>query len=421
MGHVINLVARILLFGKDPNGFAEDLEDAADDRVKHMEQWRKAGPVGKLHNVMVWIGESPERLRQFYNHQRSEYIATGDPNADTKAVYDPVVANGTRWNSNKAEMERGVQLRNAIDSIVGVEVSKWNQYWSRITRNGVCEPPGKHRKKPHIVDDALDSDDWHVITTYLEMLTPLEQATLRLEGRPGTPAGGDIWEILPVFEWLLHHFEELKVRYANHPNPHFRHNVNLAWMKLDKYYALTDNSPVYVAGVVFHPRMKWGFIEKHWSDKPDWRDRAKEAVRNLWEAEYKNLPLPTPSEPPPTEHKVAYTSGLNDFLNDLIGPPAPASDVDDEYEEYCNRKDPEDLNCNDPFKYWLTKRAVWPRLSRMALDIISIPCMSDEPERIFSLAGLLTPSMRARLGSDFIGASLCLADWDKRGVVNILG
>ncbi|KID94159.1 Ribonuclease H-like protein, partial [Metarhizium majus ARSEF 297] len=253
------------------------------------------------------------------------------------------------------------------------------------------------------------------------MLTPLEQATLRLEGRPGTPTGGDIWEILPVFEWLLHHFEELKVRYANHPNPHFRHNVNLAWMKLDKYYALTDNSPVYVAGVVFHPRMKWGFIEKHWSDKPDWRDRAKEAVRNLWETEYKTLPLPTPPAPPPAEHKVAYTSGLNDFLNDLIGPPAPASDVDDEYEEYCNRKDPEDLNCNDPFKYWLTKRVIWPRLSRMALDIISIPCMSDEPERIFSLAGLLTPSMRARLGSDFIGASLCLADWDKRGVVNILG
>jgi hypothetical protein len=421
MGHIINLVARILLFGKDPDGFAEDLEEAVDDVMKEMEQWRKAGPIGKLHNIMVWVGQSSERLRQFYSYQRSEYIAAGDPDADTKPVYEPVVANDTRWNSNKAEMERGVQLRNAIESIIGIEVSKWNQYWNRITRNGTCDPPARRQKKPYIVDDALDTDDWDVITIYLEMLTPLEQATFRLQGRPGTSKGGAVWEILPTFEWLLRHFEELKVRYKNHPNPHFRHNVNLAWMKLDKYYTMTDNSPIYMAGVVLHPRMKWAFVDKHWSDKPDWRVRAKGSVQSLWETEYKHLPLPGPSECPPKEPTVAYTSGLNDFLDDLISLPAPASDVDDEYEEYCNRKDPEDFNCRDPFAYWLTKRAKWPRLSRMALDIISIPCMSDEPERIFSLASLLTPSNRARLGSDFIGASLCLADWDKRGVIDILG
>lgn len=175
-------------------------------------------------------------------------------------------------------MERGVQLRNAIESIIGIEVSKWNQYWNRITRNGICDPPARRQKKPYIVDDALDTDDWHVITIYLETLTPLKQATLRLQGRPGTSKGGAVWEILPTFEWLLHHFEELKVRYKNHLNLHFRYNVNLAWMKLDKYYTMTDNSPIYMAGVVLHPRMKWAFVDKHWSDKPDWRVRAKGSV-----------------------------------------------------------------------------------------------------------------------------------------------
>jgi hypothetical protein len=200
MGHIINLVAQMLLFGKDPDGFAEDLDDVVDDVVKQIEQWRKAGPIGKLHNIMVWIGESPEQLRQFYNHQRSEYIAAGDLDADTKPVYDLVVANDTRWNSNKAEIERGVKLQNAIDSIVGVEVSKWNQYWNRITWNGTCDPPTRQQKKPHIVDNALDTDDWHVITINLEMLTPLEQATLRLQGRPGSLKEGAIWQILPTFE-----------------------------------------------------------------------------------------------------------------------------------------------------------------------------------------------------------------------------
>lgn len=63
---------------------------------------------------------------------------------------------------------------------------------------------------------------------------------------------------------------------------------------------------------------------------------------------------------------------------------------------------------------------MWPHLSQMALNILSIPCMSDEPERIFSLTGLMTPANRVRLGGDIIGASLRLADWDRRGVIDLL-
>ncbi|KAJ3455124.1 hypothetical protein MRS44_013724 [Fusarium solani] len=44
MGHVNNLVTRALLFGKDPDGFAEDIEEIADDLLRQMKQWRKAGP-----------------------------------------------------------------------------------------------------------------------------------------------------------------------------------------------------------------------------------------------------------------------------------------------------------------------------------------------------------------------------------------
>lgn len=31
--------------------------------------------------------------------------------------------------------------------------------------------------------------------------------------------------------------------------------------------------------------------------------------------------------------------------------------------------------------YWLHKRAEWPQLAALALDIYAIPVMSDEPER----------------------------------------
>lgn len=33
--------------------------------------------------------------------------------------------------------------------------------------------------------------------------------------------------------------------------------VNAGWQKVDEYYERLDDSAVYVAAVVLHPRMKW--------------------------------------------------------------------------------------------------------------------------------------------------------------------
>jgi hypothetical protein len=39
--------------------------------------------------------------------------------------------------------------------------------------------------------------------------------------------------------------------------------IRNAWVKLDKYYNLTDRSVVYVAAVVLNPAYKWGYFEKY--------------------------------------------------------------------------------------------------------------------------------------------------------------
>ena len=57
----------------------------------------------------------------------------------------------------------------------------------------------------------------------------------------------------------------------------------------------------------------------------------------------------------------------------------------DEYTYWTEHVPPDDsFKC--PLTYWTAHKAKWPRLTRMALDIFSIPAMSDELERIFSLA-----------------------------------
>jgi hypothetical protein len=49
IGHIINLVVRALLFGKDDK-LEQQFYDGDHTAVSEHEEWRKRGPVGKLHN-----------------------------------------------------------------------------------------------------------------------------------------------------------------------------------------------------------------------------------------------------------------------------------------------------------------------------------------------------------------------------------
>ena len=64
------------------------------------------------------------------------------------------------------------------------------------------------------------------------------------------------------------------------------------------------------------------------------------------------------------------------------------------------------------------QRQRWPRLSLMAIDILSIPPMSDEPERVF-LGGRRTVSWdRAQMEAEIIEMRECLKHWKRSGILN---
>ena len=56
----------------------------------------------------------------------------------------------------------------------------------------------------------------------------------------------------------------------------------------------------------------------------------------------------------------------------------------------------------------------------MALDLLTIPPMSTDPERIFSLTGLLLTANRARLRPDIIGALMAVGSWNKEGIIDMV-
>jgi hypothetical protein len=87
-----------------------------------------------------------------------------------------------------------------------------------------------------------------LIKTHLEVLF---YATKSLEGNTTLKEGtrkashGALWKLLPVFEHILKHFEDLQIRAINGEfsgNPRIQSSITLAWSKTVEYYKKTDVS-----------------------------------------------------------------------------------------------------------------------------------------------------------------------------------
>lgn len=92
--------------------------------------------------------------------------------------------------------------------------------------------------------------------------------------------------------------------------------------------------------------------------------------------------------------------------------------VEDEYEEFIKAK-PTSIQ-GTALQWWLdpTRRADYPRLSQMAIDILSIPSMSAEAERIFSGGRRTIAWDRMSLGSTNIERTECLKSWLRSNITS---
>jgi hAT family protein len=181
----------------------------------------------------------------------------------------------------------------------------------------------------------------------------------------------------------------------------------------------TDMSALYAAALILHPSRRTRYIELNWPKK--WVKTTLERVKRLWE-EYREAAPPSVSLVfPPYDGRIDEPRRLNTFdqiAQSLKQASRPASQ--DEYDDY-NSGEPYELGkgisaltwwCND------TRRHRYPRLSYMAIDILSIPAMSDEPERVFSGARRTVSWERGQLGTETIEMIECLKHWKKSGILD---
>ena len=181
----------------------------------------------------------------------------------------------------------------------------------------------------------------------------------------------------------------------------------------------TDMSALYATALILHPSRRTRYIELNWPKK--WVKTTLERVKRLWEDYREAAPPPVSLVSPPYDRRIDEPRPLNTFdqiAQSLKQASRPASQ--DEYKDY-NSGEPYELGkgisaltwwCND------TRRQRYPRLSHMAIDILLIPAMSDEPERVFSGARRTISWERGQLGTETIEMIECLKHWKKSRILD---
>ena len=108
-----------------------------------------------------------------------------------------------------------------------------------------------------LLADQLSPGDWSKLTNIHSFLLAFHEVTKASEGRSKT-----LETVLPSMDYLLEKLEVGKVEFAN--DSFMQPCINSSWAKLNKYYGLTDRTPVYTAAIVLVPSFKWSYFEGSW-------------------------------------------------------------------------------------------------------------------------------------------------------------
>ena len=140
--------------------------------------------------------------------------------------------------------------------------------------------------------------------------------------------------------------------------------VNLAWKKLDEYYQVTDQSPVYVAAIVLHPAYTWRWLRSKWKYREEWLRTSERAVRDFWTSCYSQIVVDAQSI------DDDCMAGATAWMDATLTSDEEDADVStaetDEYSRWCVEGRVPDVH--HPLEFWTKPRIKHshPRLSRMA-------------------------------------------------------
>jgi hypothetical protein len=377
--------------------------------MRFMREWRKDGPLGVLLDVINYI-KTPQQHELFINFQ---HHANADLSAKDRKILEVVKPVVTRWNSYFSCFECAVTLQSAVNAYCQLHVTNTANAEVYAAASGNKEPDAQRWMR----SSGLTAADWQTVNEYLAMLQLLKLASKRLEGRSTYKRFGSLAEVIPVFETILSSYEERVESYSGvnydepgAPEDHIAINLRAAWAKANEYFVKLDDSPAYYAATSLHPAYKH-YCDNAWRDKPEWLAAAQSAFQTLWST-YKDNPAPPPA---PAASRARASNDLNDAIASMMEPHqgVEASNDLDEYTRW--KLEPWVPSVDNPITYWLSRRRDYPDLTRLALDVLSIPASSCDCERMFSELGDLLQPKRRKISSQLLVAIQSVRAWLRAG------
>jgi hypothetical protein len=160
--------------------------------------------------------------------------------------------------------------------------------------------------------------------------------------------------------------------------------------------------------------MKMRWVSKHLSSS-----HMDVIMLRIWDFFEDNYPSSTAQSlsVTPTSSSVGLENISLPSYNVLLDLDDEDEDADsiDELSNYLAQPRERNLQEDQLLVWWMGRRDRWPRLFRMAMDLLSIPSMSSENERVFSQAKLVVTSQRHRLHYTTVNKLVCLKAWNKDG------
>lgn len=256
-----------------------------------------------------------------------------------------------------------------------------------------------------------------------------------MEGKARDPGlegtHGAIWESLKSMDFMFKHFkatvdgmeaEMAAGRLSREEWHYYSTKIDAGYLKLKHYYQEFDNSYIYRLAIFLHPCYRLDYFEEQWTGHTRWINAAKDVIRAAYERyEHDYFTHRDGNDAQGNGYNDTALSGQdNDVWADFesFGRPTNSSRrarkrrriETTQLDAYINQGASEYV-VKSPLEWWQGEGSQWPVLQRMAFDIFSIPAMSAEPERIFSMAKLVVSSERTRMEDDMIEAEVCLKHW----------
>ncbi|KAG7418782.1 Zinc finger BED domain-containing protein DAYSLEEPER [Fusarium oxysporum f. sp. rapae] len=311
------------------------------------------------------------------------------------------------------------QWYDAVGKQLGIDnITRWSSWHRAITV--------ALNKKPQIIQftaehdndlegNTLSSRDWEMLERTLEFLQPFYEAKLEAEG-----AMASISQSLELLDLLLGHCEKWKAHYSQPSNRDDRiiHSIDMCWFILDKYYTMTEDVPVYAAALLLDPSKRKSYIEECWPE--EWHEGAFAAARSLWKEEYNydvEIHLSEQSLAVPALLKRKKDTMLSKMRLEVRNKTMARARGKDDFDSFISEAPIALAEDTTPLQWWCSEdvRTAYPRLSRMAIDILSVPAESAEPERTFSGARRTARWDGLRLLIESIEKIECIGNWLREG------